>query len=268
MGEDYIEVLNRGFDDRWVDVYPREGKAGGAYSWGSFDTDPYILMNYTDTLDSMFTLAHEFGHSMHSYYSKSDNDYLYAQYKIFVAEVASTFNELTLLDYLLKNVKNKNEKIYILNYYINMFIGTVFRQTMFAEFEKNTHLEVEAGNALTADDFTRIMSELNDKYYGENVEKSELASYLWARIPHFYTNFYVYKYATSFCAASFLSSRVVKGDKEALKSYRNFLKDGYRHQPIEQLRAAGIDMEDKNSINKALDVFKGLVDELEKELEA
>ena len=268
LGEDYIEVLNRGFDDRWVDVYPREGKAGGAYSWGSFDTDPYILMNYTDTLDSMFTLAHEFGHSMHSYYSKSDNDYLYAQYKIFVAEVASTFNELTLLDYLLKNVKNKNEKIYILNYYINMFIGTVFRQTMFAEFEKNTHLEVEAGNALTADDFTRIMSELNDKYYGENVEKSELASYLWARIPHFYTNFYVYKYATSFCAASFLSSRVVKGDKEALKSYRNFLKDGCRHQPIEQLRAAGIDMEDKNSINKALDVFKGLVDELEKELEA
>ena len=268
LGEDYIEVLNRGFDDRWVDVYPREGKAGGAYSWGSFDTDPYILMNYTDTLDSMFTLAHEFGHSMHSYYSKSDNDYLYAQYKIFVAEVASTFNELTLLDYLLKNVKNKNEKIYILNYYINMFIGTVFRQTMFAEFETNTHLEVEAGNALTADDFTRIMSELNDKYYGENVEKSELASYLWARIPHFYTNFYVYKYATSFCAASFLSSRVVKGDKEALKSYRNFLKDGCRHQPIEQLRAAGIDMEDKNSINKALDVFKGLVDELEKELEA
>ena len=149
-----------------------------------------------------------------------------------------------------------------------MFIGTVFRQTMFAEFEKNTHLEVEEGNALTADDFTRIMSELNDKYYGENVEKSELASYLWARIPHFYTNFYVYKYATSFCAASFLSSRVVKGDKEALKSYRNFLKDGCRHQPIEQLRAAGIDMEDKNSINKALDVFKGLVDELEKELEA
>ncbi len=268
LGEDYIEVLNRGFEDRWVDVYPREGKAGGAYSWGSFDTDPYILMNYTDDLDSMFTLAHEFGHSMHSYYSKSDNDYLYAQYKIFVAEVASTFNELTLLDYMLKNVKDKHEKIFILNHYINMFIGTVFRQTMFGEFEKNTHLEVEQGNALTADDFTRIMGELNDKYYGEHVEKSEIASYLWARIPHFYNNFYVYKYATSFCAASYLSSRVIAGDKEALKSYRNFLKDGCRHQPIEQLRTAGIDMEDKNSINKALEVFKGLVDELEKELEA
>ncbi|MBK1468740.1 oligoendopeptidase F [Parvimonas parva] len=268
LGDDYVEVLNRGFDDRWVDVYPREGKAGGAYSWGSYDTEPYILMNYTDDLNSMFTLAHEFGHSMHSYYSRLDNEFLYSQYKIFVAEVASTFNELTLLDYLLKNVKDKNEKIYILNYYINMFIGTVFRQTMFGEFEKNTHLEVEAGNALTADDFTRIMGKLNDKYYGENVERSDLADYLWARIPHFYNNFYVYKYATSFCAASFLSSRVVSGDKEALKSYRNFLKDGCRHHPINQLRMAGIDMEDKNSIAKALEIFKGLVDELEKELEA
>ncbi|BFT65586.1 oligoendopeptidase F [Parvimonas parva] len=268
LGDDYVEVLNRGFDERWVDVYPREGKAGGAYSWGSYDTEPYILMNYTDDLNSMFTLAHEFGHSMHSYYSRLDNEFLYSQYKIFVAEVASTFNELTLLDYMLKNVKDKNEKIYILNYYINMFIGTVFRQTMFGEFEKNTHLEVEAGNALTADDFTRIMGKLNDKYYGENVERSDLADYLWARIPHFYNNFYVYKYATSFCAASFLSNRVVSGDKEALKSYRNFLKDGCRHHPIDQLRMAGIDMEDKNSIAKALEIFKGLVDELEKELEA
>ncbi|MCI5997842.1 MAG: oligoendopeptidase F [Peptoniphilaceae bacterium] len=267
LGDDYVEVVKRGFDDRWVDVYPRDGKAGGAYSWGSFDTDPYILMNYTDDLNSMFTLAHELGHSMHSYYSRTNNDYIYSSYKIFVAEVASTFNELLLLDYLIKNAKSKEERLYILNYYINMFVSTVFRQTMFAEIEKNAHKEVEDGNALTAEDFTRITKALNDKYYGENVEPHELADYLWARIPHFYNNFYVYKYATSFCAASYLSSMVLSGDKESLKKYREFLKDGCRHYPIEQLRSAGIDMEDKNSVGKALEVFKGLVDELEKELE-
>lgn len=268
LGDDYVEVLDRGFEDRWVDVYPREGKAGGAYSWGSYDTDPFILMNYTDDLNSMFTLAHEFGHSMHSYYSRQDNEYLYSQYKIFVAEVASTFNELMLLDHMLKNVSSKEEKLYILNYYINMFVQTVFRQTMFAEFEKNSHAEVEAGSALTAEDFTRIMGSLNDKYYGDNVERSELADYLWARIPHFYNNFYVYKYATSFCAASFLSSKVLSGDKDALARYRAFLRDGGRNHPIDQLRSAGIDMENKNSISEALEIFKKLVDELEKELEA
>lgn len=268
LGDDYVEVLDKGFEDRWVDVYPREGKAGGAYSWGSYDTDPYILMNYTDDLNSMFTLAHEFGHSMHSYYSRQDNEYLYSQYKIFVAEVASTFNELMLLDYMLKNISSKEEKLYILNYYINMFVQTVFRQTMFAEFEKNSHAEVEAGSALTAEDFTRIMGALNDKYYGENVERSDLADYLWARIPHFYNNFYVYKYATSFCAASFLSSKIIAGDKDALARYRAFLKDGGRNHPIDQLRSAGIDMENKNSISEALEIFKKLVDELEKELDA
>lgn len=268
LGEDYVKVVENGFNDRWVDVYPRDGKAGGAYSWGSYDTDPYILMNYTDDLSSVFTLAHELGHSMHSYYSRNNNEFFYSSYKIFVAEVASTFNELLLLDYMLKNANSKEEKMYILNYYINMFVSTVFRQTMFAEIEKNSHAEVESGSALTAEDFTRITKELNDKYYGENVEPNELADYLWARIPHFYSNFYVYKYATSFCAASFLSKGVLSGDKDALDRYRNFLKDGCRNKPIDQLRMAGIDMEDKNSIGKALEIFKGLVDELERELNA
>ena len=267
LGDDYVEVVAKGFEDRWVDVYPRDGKAGGAYSWGSYDTDPYILMNYTDDLNSAFTLAHELGHSMHSYYSRLNNEYLYSQYRIFVAEVASTFDELLLLDYMKKNAKSKEERMYILDHHINMFVSTVFRQTMFAEIEKNSHAEVEAGSALTAEDFTRINKELNDKYYGTNVEPHELADYLWAKIPHFYNNFYVYKYATSFCAASYLSSKVLSGDKEALKNYREFLKDGGRHKPIEQLRSAGIDMEDKNSVSKALEIFKNLVDELEKELE-
>lgn len=268
LGDDYVSQVKKGFDDRWIDVYPREGKAGGAYSWGCFDTDPYILMNFTDDLNSVFTLAHELGHSMHSFYSRNNNEYLYSRYKIFVAEVASTFNELVLLNYMLNNATNKDEKIYILNYYINMFVSTVFRQTMFAEFEKITHNEVENDNALTADDFTKIMKGLNDKYYGENVEPNELADYLWARIPHFYSNFYVYKYATSFCAASYLSTEVLNEKQDALKKYREFLKDGCKNEPIEQLRNAGFDMEDKNSINKALDVFKDLVDKLEKEIES
>lgn len=268
LGDDYVSKVKEGFDNRWIDVYPREGKAGGAYSWGCFDTDPYILMNFTDDLNSVFTLAHELGHSMHSFYSRNNNEYLYSAYKIFVAEVASTFNELILLNYMLNNATNKDEKIYILNYYINMFVSTVFRQTMFAEFEKITHNEVENDNALTADDFTNIMKKLNDKYFGENVEPNELADYLWARIPHFYSNFYVYKYATSFCAASYLSTEVLNEKQGALKKYREFLKDGCNNAPIEQLRNAGFDMEDKNSINRSLDVFKDLVDKLEKEIES
>ena len=266
LGDDYVSEIKKGFENRWIDVYPREGKAAGAYSWGCFDTDPYILMNFTGDLHSIFTLAHELGHSMHSFYARNNNEYIYSSYKMFVAEVASTFNELVLLDYLLKNAQNKEEKIYILNYYINMFITTVFRQTMFAEFEKTTHSEVEKNNSLTAQDFTKISKELNDKYYGQNVEANELADYVWARIPHFYTNFYVYRYATSFCAASFLSREVLNKKDMALENYRAFLKDGCKTKPIEQLKNAGFDMEDKNAIDKALEVFKDLVDKLEFEI--
>lgn len=267
LGDDYVLEVKKGFSNRWIDVYPKEGKAGGAYSWGCFDTDPYILMNFTNDLHSVFTLAHELGHSMHSFYARNNNEYLYSSYKMFVAEVASTFNELILLNYMLKCAENKDEKIYILNYYINMFITTVFRQTMFAEFEKITHSEVYKNNSLTADDFTKISKDLNDKYYGEAVEPNDLSDYVWARIPHFYTNFYVYRYATSFCAATLLSTDVLNKKENSLEKYREFLKDGSKHTPLEQLKNAGFDMEDEMSIKKALEVFKNLVLELEKEME-
>nr|WP_207723194.1 oligoendopeptidase F [[Eubacterium] tenue] len=265
LGEEYLSIAKRAFSERWIDVYENEGKQGGAYSWGSYDSSPYILMSYKDDLNSLFTLIHELGHSMHSYYSRTNQEYLYSSYKIFVAEVASTLNELLLVHYLLENSTSKDEKIYLLNYYLEQFRTTVYRQTMFAEFEKITHERVEAKEPLTAKEFTDIYYKLNEKYYGKSCVVDEQIGLEWARIPHFYSNFYVYKYATGFSAASALSEKILNEGESAVEKYLNFLKSGGSEYPLNQLRAAGVDMEKKESIEKALGVFKELVEELERE---
>ena len=265
LGEEYLGLIKRAFEENWIDVYENEGKQGGAYSWGSYDSHPYILMNYKDDLNSLFTLIHELGHSMHSYYSKKTQPYLYSGCKIFVAEVASTLNELLLINYLLEKAESKEERIYLLNYYLEQFRTTVYRQTMFAEFEKLTHASVEEGNPLTAKEFNDIYYDLNKKYYGDSTIVDEQIALEWARIPHFYSNFYVYKYATGFSAASALSQKILTEGKEAVDRYIEFLKSGGSDYPLNQLRAAGVDMEKKESVDKALEVFKELVDKLEKE---
>lgn len=264
LGEDYLNVIKKAFSEGWIDVYENEGKKGGAYSWGSYDSHPYILMSYKDDLNSLFTLIHELGHSVHSYYSKSTQPYIYSSYRIFVAEVASTLNELLLINYLLEKSDSKEEKIYLLNYYLEQFRTTVYRQTMFAEFEKVTHAKIEAEEPLTAEEFTNIYFELNEKYYGKSAVVDELIGLEWARIPHFYSNFYVYKYATGFSAASALSKQILTGEESAKERYLNFLKSGGSDYPLNQLRGAGVDMEKKESIEEAINVFKKLVDDLEK----
>ena len=266
LGEEYLENVKKAFAEGWIDVYGNEGKQGGAYSWGSYDSKSYILMSYKDDLNSLFTLIHEMGHSMHSYYSKNNQPYLYSGYKIFVAEVASTLNELLLINYLLKNASSKEEKIYLLNYYLEQFRTTVYRQTMFAEFEKICHGKVENGEPLTAEDFNNIYYDLNKKYYGESCEVNEDIALEWARIPHFYSNFYVYKYATGFSAASALSKQILEEGDSAVDRYKEFLKSGGSEFPLDQLRKAGVDMEKKEAVDEALHVFKDLVKQLEKEL--
>lgn len=224
LGEKYLKVIKSAFDEGWIDVYDNEGKKGGAYSWGSYDSHPYILMSYKNDLNSLFTLIHELGHSVHSHYSRTSQPFLYSDYKIFVAEVASTLNELLLINYLLENSKSKDETIYLLNYYLEQFRTTVHRQTMFAEFEKIVHQRVESGEPLTADEFTNIYYKLNEKYYGKSAIVDKQIGIEWARIPHFYSNFYVYKYATGFSAASALSQQILSEGSTAVDRYINFLK--------------------------------------------
>lgn len=264
MGEEYISIMKKAFDENWIDVYPREGKKSGAYSGGCYDSNPYILLNYNDNLDSVFTLIHELGHSIHSYYSRENNDFLYSNYTIFVAEVASTFNELLLLNYLIENSKDENEKIYLINHYLNSYKSTVFRQTMFAEFERETHRLVEEGNALTQEEFSSIYYELNKKYFGNDIIVDREIQLEWARIPHFYRNFYVYKYATGFLCATILSQQVLNNRENALDNYLNFLKDGSNNYPLTQLKKAGCDMEDIDNLDKAFKVFVDLVKEFDK----
>lgn len=262
MGENYIDIVKKAFDERWIDVYENEGKKGGAYSWGCYDSHPYILMSYTDDLNSMFTLIHELGHSIHSYLSHKNQAYIDASYKIFVAEVASTVNEILLIKYLLKNANSKEEKIYYLNYYLEQYRTTVYRQTLFAEFEKICHENVEAGNPMTAADFNKVYFDLNEKYYGGVCNVDELISVEWARIPHFYSNFYVYKYATGFSAASVLSDKILN-EEGAVERYIEFLKSGGSDYPLALLRKAGVDMEKKEAVDGALKIFDKTVSELE-----
>ncbi|MTI68841.1 MAG: oligoendopeptidase F [Firmicutes bacterium] len=263
LGDDYIKKVKEGFNSRWIDVYENEGKTSGAYSSGTYDSKPFILLNYQDTLDNMFTLAHEMGHSIHSYYTKKNQPYVYGDYSIFLAEVASTANEAILMDYMLNNAKNKREKLYLLNHYLEQFRGTVYRQTMFAEFEKIIHEKVESGGSLTADGLCEIYKSLNEKYYGTDIVIDDEIAIEWARIPHFYYNYYVYQYATGFSAAVSLSQMILK-DKDNVDRYINFLKGGSHDYPINILKKAGVDMTTVKPVNNALKLFRDLVDEMER----
>ncbi len=264
LGDEYLSVLHQGYDKRWIDVYENQGKTSGAYSWGTYHTHPYVLMNYDDKLDDLFTLAHEMGHSLHSYYSNQTQPYVYSSYSIFVAEVASTVNESLLIDYLLKNSNDPREKMYLLNHYLEQFRGTVFRQTMFAEFEKLTHERVEAGDALTPEALGELYRELNKKYYGPDVVMDDNICVEWARIPHFYSAFYVYKYATGFSAATAIKQSILEEGQPAIDRYLNFLKSGSSDYPINLLQKAGVDLTTPEPVEKALNYFTQLLDEFEK----
>ena len=264
LGEDYVSTVNRGLNSNWIDVYENKGKRSGAYSWGTYDSEPFILLNYQDTLDDVFTLAHELGHSMHSLLTRDNQPYVYGSYSIFVAEVASTVNEALLMDYMLKNTNKEEERLYLLNHYLEQFRGTVYRQTMFAEFEKMIHAEVEKGESLTAEKLSSMYKGLNEKYYGKDIIVDDEIAMEWARIPHFYYNFYVFQYATGFSAAVALAQKILDKEEGALDKYLEFLKSGNSDYPINVLNKAGVDMTSPEPVDKALKLFGKLVDEMEK----
>lgn len=263
LGDDYVSMLKEGFANRWIDKYENEGKRSGAYSAGCYSVHPYVLMNYQYNLDSEFTLAHEMGHALHSYYSAKNNNVFDSQYKIFVAEVASTCNEALLMDYLLKHTEDKKKKAYLINHFLHQFRSTLYRQTMFAEFELLTHEMVEKGKPLTAESLKKLYYDLNVQYYGEDVVVDEEIAIEWARIPHFYYNFYVYQYATSFAASMALSKKILKDGQPAVERYLQFLKGGCSKAPIELLKDAGVDMTTKEPVCEALKMFGGLLKEME-----
>ena len=264
MGEEYLSHLKDGFEHGWIDVYENQGKRSGAYSWGAYGTHPYVLLNYQGTLNDVFTLAHEMGHALHSWYSDETQPYIYAGYRIFVAEVASTCNEALLIHHLLKKAKDPKNKAYLINYFLEQFRTTLYRQTMFAEFEKITHGLQEAGEALTAERLCSIYYDLNKAYFGENICIDRQIEMEWARIPHFYTPFYVYQYATGFSAAIALSGKILREGEAAVEQYKKFLKGGSSMYPLELLRLAGVDMEQKKPVEDALQVFSEYLDEMER----
>ncbi len=263
LGEDYIRTVEEGFNNRWIDVYENIGKRSGAYSSGSYDTHPYVLLNYNDTLDNMFTLAHEMGHAMHSYLSNRSQPFIYADYKIFVAEVASTCNEILLMEYLLQNTTDKRERAYLLNHYLDSFKGTVYRQTMFAEYERETNRLAESGESLTADVLSKVYYDLNCKYYGPDMVSDPEIAVEWARIPHFYYNFYVYQYATGFSSAVAIAHNILKNGAPAVEAYKKFLSGGCTQSPVELLKIAGVNLESPQPIQDALDVMDEILEELE-----
>lgn len=267
MGEEYLHLLKEGFDHGWIDVYENQGKRTGAYSWGAYGTHPYVLLNYQGTLHDVFTLAHEMGHALHSWYSDEHQPYIYAGYRIFVAEVASTCNEALLIHYLMEQSKKAGDQkktMYLMNYFLEQFRTTLFRQTMFAEFEKITHGLQEQGETLTADRLCEIYYDLNKLYFGEEICVDQEIAMEWARIPHFYTPFYVYQYATGFSAAIALSKQILEKGVPAVEQYKKFLKGGSSMYPLELLRMAGVDMEQKAPVQDALAVFAQYLDEMER----
>lgn len=263
LGTNYVNLIKKAFAERWIDVVENEGKRNGAYSSGVYGVHPFVLLNFNGTLDNVFTLAHEMGHAMHSYFSNEAQNYLDSRYKIFVAEVASTTNEVLLMEYMLKNAKDNKERAYLLNHYMDSFKGTVFRQTMFAEFEKTSNEMAEAGEPLTHENLTELYLNLNKKYYGEAMISDDLIGYEWMRIPHFYYNFYVYQYATGFSAAVAIANRVLKEGETAVNDYMKFLQSGCTKDPVSLLRIAGVDMATKEPINSALQVFERVIEEME-----
>lgn len=263
LGEEYVAKVREGFENRWIDVYENQGKRSGAYSAGAYGTHPYVLLNYNGTLDNMFTLAHEMGHAMHSYYSNENQPYIYSQYKIFVAEVASTCNEILLMEYLLSNTTDKKERAYLLNHYLDSFKGTVYRQTQFAEFEMLTNKMVEDGESLTAESLNKLYLELNKKYYGADMISDDEIAYEWARIPHFYYDFYVYQYATGFSSAVAIAHSILKEGAPAVERYKKFLSGGCSDSPVELLKIAGVNLETPAPIESALQVFGEIIGEME-----
>ena len=263
FGDEYVNKVKEGLGSRWIDVYPTKNKRTGGYSGGMYDTYPYILLNYQDKYNDMSTLIHEMGHSMHSYYSRNYNTYQNSEYRIFVAEVASTCNECLLMHDLLEKTTDKEQRKYLLNHYLDSFKGTLFRQTMFAEFEKNAHEYCAQGKPLTAEALSQMYLELNQKYFGPDMEKDEEIAYEWMRIPHFYTPFYVYQYATGYSAAVALSAKILKEGKPAVDAYMSFLKGGESKDPIDLLKMAGVDMTTEKPVADALALFGELVTELE-----
>ncbi|WP_237563743.1 oligoendopeptidase F [Halalkalibacter okhensis] len=267
LGDEYVSTLEEGFKKRWVDVEENVGKRSGAYSSGAYGTMPYILMNWQDNVNNLFTLAHEFGHSLHSYYTRRNQPFLYGDYTIFVAEVASTLNEALLNDYMVKNTDDPKEKLYLLNHFLEGFRGTVFRQTMFAEFEQLIHEKSANGEALTPELLTKTYYDLNVKYFGEDLVIDEEIGLEWARIPHFYYNFYVYQYATGYSAAAALSKQILEEGEPAVSRYLDFLKAGSSDYPIEVLKHAGVDMTSSEPIEQALAVFEQTLSEMEELLD-
>ena len=262
MGSEYVEKLTKALnEEKWVDVYENKGKRSGAYSWGAYGCHPFVSLNYNFNVDSMFTLAHEMGHAMHSFYTWSNQPVIYGDYTIFVAEVASTVNEALLMEHLLQTTDDKNRQKYLINYFMEQFRGTLFRQTMFAEFELTTHEMAERGEPLTFDSLCEIYLKLNRDYYGDDIELNDEIAWEWSRIPHFYNQFYVYQYATGYSAAIALSQRILKENGAA--DYIGFLKSGSSKYSIDLLKGAGVDMSTPAPVENAMKVFEGLLDRME-----
>ena len=266
MGAAYTALLQKGFSERWIDVYENEGKHSGAYSWGAYGTKPYVLLNYQDTLDDMFTLAHEMGHSLHSWYTRVSQPYVYADYPIFLAEIASTVNESLLMQHMLRISKDKKERAYLLNKFVEQFRTTFFRQTMFAEFELLTHEMMENETPLTAAELSGLYRKLNEQYYGADMVYDDLIENEWMRIPHFYYQFYVYQYATGF-AAAIAFSKQIRGGGEAVAQYQTLLSGGSADYALPIAQKAGVDMSKPDFIRAAMDVFASLLAELENVME-
>ena len=263
LGDRYISLLKEAYANRWIDVYENKGKRGGAYSASCYGVHPYVLLNYNDTLDNQFTLVHEMGHSMHSYFSGEANPILDSMYKIFVAEVASTVNEVLLQEYLLKNETDKKKRMNLLNHYMESFKSTVYRQTMFAEFEMITNEMAEKGESLSADALCKVYLDLNKKYFGKTMISDDLIAMEWARIPHFYYNFYVFQYATGYSSAVSIARRILKEGQSAVDDYMKFLSSGCTSDPVSLLKIAGVDLSTPAPIEAALKVFEEVLDEME-----
>lgn len=261
LGDQYVKLLEEGFTNGWVDVRENVGKRNGAFSWGVYGTHPYVFLNYSENLNDVFTVAHEMGHAIHSYFSNTNQPHIYAGYRIFVAEVASTCNEALLINYMLQNCTEEKERKYLINHYLEQFKGTLFRQTMFAEFEKITHAMAEQGQVLNADTLCKVYRELNEKYFGPDMVMDEQIAYEWSRIPHFYTPFYVYQYATGFSAAIAIATKILSGDQDTIQGYYKFLSGGSSMHPIELLKLCGVDMSKPEPVQQALDVFAKLLKE-------
>jgi len=263
LGQNYGDILKEGFENRWIDVYETPGKTSGAYSWGTYDSKPYVMLNYQENLNYVFTIAHEMGHSLHSYLSRKHQPYINSDYKIFVAEVASTVNEALLMQHLLAQEISDQERLFLLNHFMEQYKGTVYRQTMFAEFEKTVHALIDGDEPVTTESLCDIYRQLNRDYYGPQVEMDEQIPFEWMRIPHFYTPFYVYKYATGFSAAMAISARILQEGEPAVADYLRFLSSGGSDHPIELLKIAGVDMTSPEPVDAGLKVFNEILDQAE-----